>query len=78
MDSDILKAIEDKCNIIGVTPLELYMRQNGLCYLVMKGGEVYCTDGEDEYRTEDLSNPTTECSRCMVKFFKSKIDNYGI
>lgn len=54
--------------VVGITPLELYMRQNGLCYLELKDDEVYCTDGEDSARTDWLANPTIECSRCLSNF----------
>ena len=53
---------------VGVTALELYMRQNLLCCLEVRDGEVYCTDGVDSARTDWLANPTVECSKCLVNF----------
>lgn len=55
-----------------VTPLELYMRQNGLCWLeIEKEGEnfvLYCTDGKDKAQTACMLNPTFECAQCMSNF----------
>lgn len=63
---------EHICGNCGVTPSELLCRQEKRCYLVVKiiDGVCYlfCTDGEDEARTDELANPTVECSRCLAKF----------
>jgi hypothetical protein len=68
----LLSSIKDKCDFVGVTPFELYMRQKGLCHLEIEvvSGEarLYCTDDEDRARTDYLANPTHECSKCMAKF----------
>jgi hypothetical protein len=70
---------EEKYSKLGVTPQELYMRQNGLCYLraEKEDGEVviYCTDGQDKERTDCLLNPTFECSKCISSFAKRVIEN---
>jgi len=71
MDEQLLKSVADlekKCTDVGITPLELYMRQNGLCRLVLEEGILFCTDGEDKALTEELANPTAECSRCFTRF----------
>lgn len=76
----LLKLVESRCLHAGVTPLELYMRQQGKCYLnidVVSGtARLYCTDGEDFALTDGLANPTVECSICMTRFilelFKEK------
>lgn len=63
---------KDKYDKLGVTPEELYMRQNQLCWLrpeVEEGNVViYCTDGKQKAVTETMLNPTIECVRCMMKF----------
>ncbi len=33
-DKDLFPVWDDKYNKLGVTPRELYMRQQGLCYLI--------------------------------------------
>lgn len=57
---------------LGVSPLELYMRQQGLCWLKATNvdGEVvvFCTDGKDSAQTSNMLNPTLECSKCMSNF----------
>ena len=58
---------------MGVTPRELYMRQNGLCWLVAevdpeKNVVLYCTDGKDKAETACMLNPTLECAQCMAGF----------
>lgn len=73
-----LLTLEEACDKIGVTPLELYMRQNHQCYLVggtvVSGvlGPLYCTDGVDTAPTEFLANPTIECSQCLVRYVYSR------
>jgi len=68
----------------GVTPIELYMRQNGTCYLEITDAEnpgefrLYCTDGVDRAVTESLANPTTECSACMTKFILTLFVGRGV
>ena len=64
---------KEKYDKLGVTPRELYMRQNGLCWLVAEvdpdnNVELYCTDGEDKARTCQMLNPTLECAQCMAGF----------
>lgn len=63
---------------LGVTPQELYMRQNGLCWLVGevdpdKNVEIYCTDGDDRAKTSCMLNPTIECVQCMAGFMSQVI-----
>ena len=72
----------DKYSLMGVTPKELYYRQNGLCYLelvyddygdgVKVPGAIYCTDGEEYAETGKMLNPTFECVQCMNRFFMEK------
>jgi hypothetical protein len=64
---------KEKYEKLGVTPRELYMRQNGLCWLKpipLPDGSVkiFCTDGEDEAETQLMLNPTIECAKCMAGF----------
>ena len=68
---DSQSALEEKCASYGITPLELYMRQNNLCWLVIAGTDsntLYCTDGDELHETSCLANPTIECSRCLAGF----------
>jgi hypothetical protein len=58
---------------VGITPLELYYRQNGLCFLKIEtdasgGCFLYCSDGNDSERTDYMCNPTQECIKCLSKF----------
>jgi len=58
---------------MGVTPVELYMRQQGTCWLlpvVDEEGKVilYCSDGIDRALAAALLNPTPECVKCMVRY----------
>lgn len=62
-----------KYSQMGVTPTELYMRQNGLCWLrpeIKPDGSIilYCTDDSDKVETCQLLNPTYECANCLAKF----------
>jgi hypothetical protein len=80
MDNEVpllsFQDLEKSCNeAFGVTPLELYMRQNGLCYLTTVSGVVYCTDGVDEFRFDELCNPTVECVRCVHSMMSRLVDN---
>lgn len=64
---------KEKYDKLGVTPQELYMRQNGLCWLVTEvdpSGEVelLCTDGKDRAKTGCMLNPTIECMQCISRF----------
>jgi len=72
-DSKKLPVWHDKYDKMGVTPLEIYMRQEGLCWLkptVSPGGltTIVCTDGKDEARTDLMLNPTFECMKCICNF----------
>lgn len=63
---------KEKYTKLGVRPLELYMRQNGLCWLVPETDPegkviIYCTDGEDRGVTSQMANPSLECVQCMVR-----------
>lgn len=72
-----LKDLEKKLTNIGITPLELYMRQNGMCWLEMIDGVLHCTDGKDTALTEQLANPTHECSQCFCRYIKGLQDEAG-
>lgn len=77
MEEQLLKSLVDlekRCTDVGITPLELYMRQNGLCRLLERDGQVFCTDGVDEALAHELANPTHECSRCFVSFILGLIN----
>lgn len=74
---------KDDYTKMGVTPDELYMRQQKMCYLkpiVLPDGTVklYCTDGEDSAETCKMLNPTLECAECMssfaIKTMEGKVD----
>ncbi len=74
---------KDDYTKLGVTPEELYMRQQGKCWLktvVLPDITVklFCTDGDQEAETCKMLNPTMECARCMagfaVRVVESKID----
>ena len=72
--------LEESCDkALGVTPMELYMRQRGLCWLVAEEDAVYCTDGVEKHPLSYLANPTRECSRCISAFIAEKmgISNEG-
>lgn len=78
MDEQLLKslvALEEKCANIGITPLELYMRQNGLCWLMVEEGDIFCTDGKDRALARELANPTYKCTKCFVSFIKRLLDD---
>lgn len=71
---------DDKYENLGVTPIELYMRQNGLCWLtteVSHDGSVtlLCTDGTDRSKTKTMLNPTYECARCIASFTEKSIED---
>ena len=71
---------DEKYENLGVTPIELYMRQNGLCWLTTEvdpEGTVtlYCTDGEDKSKTRLMLNPTYECARCIATFTEKSIED---
>lgn len=71
---------DEKYSRIGVTPTELYMRQQGLCWLrpeVNTNGKViiYCTDGTDKAETSKMLNPTFECVRCMMSFTTKAVED---
>lgn len=64
---------KEKYEKLGVTPRELYMRQNSLCWLVPNidpegNVTIQCTDGKDKATTANMLNPTIECVQCMVCF----------
>lgn len=64
---------------LGVTPRELYMRQNGLCWLVPEIDQnstvvIFCTDGIDKAITSRMLNPTIECVQCMINFTSKVIE----
>jgi len=72
---------KDKYDKMGVTPHELYLRQNGLCYIELVydeingdkiPGDMYCTDGKDYALTKSMLNPTIECMYCITSFLMEK------
>ena len=71
---------KEKYAKLGVRPLELYMCQNGLCWLtpeVNPEGKVtfYCTDGEERGITAQMVNPSLECVQCMVRFMTCTVEH---
>ena len=74
----LLPEWKDKYSKMGVTPRELYMRQNGLCWLIVDKMDdettIYCTDGVDKAPTDAMLNPTIECVKCIICFSKKFID----
>lgn len=71
-----------KYDKMGVNPAELYMRQNGLCWLELVEYEVngkpfldglYCTDGKEYAETSKMLNPTFECAQCMSRFILQEV-----
>ncbi len=65
---------------MGVTPRELYMRQNRLCELVTEvdhNGDttLYCTDGKHKAETRKMLNPTIECMHCISGFTEAVISD---
>lgn len=63
---------------MGISPKELYLRQNNKCWLELvydldEDGEktlgaLYCTDGTDFAETCKMLNPTFECMVCLTNF----------
>lgn len=71
MDQSVIKSLFDRCDKeVGVTPHELYMRQNGLCWLVLAGTTAACTDGVDLAPLASMLNPTMECAVCAARFIE--------
>ena len=70
---------KEKYEKMGITPFELYMRQNGLCWLVpdISQGVVvlHCTDGKDKAETSKMLNPTFECMQCVSRFTEKVISD---
>jgi hypothetical protein len=72
----------DKYDKLGVSPRELYMRQQGLCWLKPErqpdgSVKIYCTDGKDSAETQLMLNPTFECAKCMAGFTAKVIEDAG-
>lgn len=74
---------KDDYTKLGVTPEELYMRQQGECWLKTtvlpdKTVRLFCTDGDQSAETRKMLNPTIECANCMacfaIKVVESKLD----
>jgi hypothetical protein len=71
---------KEKYEKLGVTPEELYMRQNRLCWLKPRPTpdgtvKIFCTDGKEEAETQFMLNPTIECVKCMSCFAARVIEN---
>jgi hypothetical protein len=73
-----------KYKFMGITPHELFLRQNKKCWLVLAfdtyddkevPGELYCTDGKDYAPTKNSLNPTFECMRCLSSFVLNESDS---
>lgn len=80
IDKDLFPVWNEKYSHMAVTPRELYLRQNGLCWLIKEVssvGEVliYCTDGKDKAKTSSMLNPTFECVKCITGFLEKEISN---
>lgn len=74
----------DKYEKMGVTPQELYFRQQRLCHLQLIYdnvddeeilGGVYCTDGKDYALFGSMLNPTFECIQCVTQFVMEELNN---
>lgn len=78
MNQPKLPIWDEKYDKLGVTPRELYMRQNGLCWLIEvqeeSGASLYCTDGLDKAKTSYMCNPTYECVRCIASYTEAIIN----
>jgi hypothetical protein len=64
---------DERYEKIGVSPHELYMRQQGLCYLIKEvdaqgNTRIYCTDGDEKAETNKMLNPSFECVKCITSF----------
>ena len=77
----------EKYDKMGVTPFELYCRQNNLCWLELATdeiegkeffGDLYCTDGKEYALTKNILNPTFECAKCIVSFLEEVFNNMNL
>ena len=71
---------KEKYEKLGVSPRELYMRQQGLCWLKPErqpdgSVKIFCTDGKDVAETQLMLNPTIECAKCMACFAAKVVEN---
>jgi len=71
---------KEKYEKLGVSPRELYMRQQGLCWLKPEQQpdgvvKIFCTDGKDTAETQLMLNPTIECAKCMSCFAVKVIED---
>src|SRR4030042_5606913 len=73
-----------KYDQMGVTPKELYYRQNKLCHPIniydnidnkIIFGDVYCTDGKECALTKRMLNPTFECVECLTNFIRRILED---
>jgi len=73
VDEEVVKELFKRCDLeVGVTPHELYMRQNGLCWLEFDSGAAVCTDGFEASPLASLLNPTLECAQCAARFIHGR------
>lgn len=77
---DALPVWNDKYAKMGVSARELYMRQQGLCWLkaeVLPDNtvQVMCTDGDETALTQSMLNPTIECAKCMSCFVAKVVES---
>ncbi len=78
--SELFPVWKEAYEKMGVTLHELYMRQNGKCWLVPEVSEsgkttLHCTDGKDKAVTSKMLNPTIECMQCISRFTESVISD---
>lgn len=71
---------KEKYAKLGVTPRELHMRQQGLCWLKPEkqpdgSVKIFCTDGDETAETQFMLNPTIECAKCMTCFAAKVIED---
>lgn len=82
---DNYKKEKDKYDKLGVTPYELFQRQENMCWLELvydthedgseSLGSLYCTNGKEYEETKNLLNPTHECVKCLSSFILRLADN---
>lgn len=83
-DTEYECTVSPKYDKMGVTPRELYFRQQGRCVLQFAYDEIdgelvpgglYCTDGSDFALFGSMLNPTFECIQCVTNFVMNEARN---
>lgn len=78
---------EPKYDLMGVSPRELFYRQQGLCWLEAAldeydgkkhFGTLYCTDGKEYADTASMTNPTFECVVCLVSYIRNLVSKENV